>query len=65
MSQADWIKFVNSKSSYELPCHPSGPKEVNIEVNTPYATNFFNSEATKNIKFQEELCTIDFTMTQH
>ena len=51
MSQADWIIFVNSKSSYELLCHPSGPKEVNIEVNAPYATNFSNSEATKKIRF--------------
>ena len=26
MSQADWIIFVNSKSSYELLCHPVVPE---------------------------------------
>ena len=49
MSQADWIIFVNSKSSYELLYHPSGPKEV--EVTAPHVSNSFNTEVAKKIKF--------------
>ena len=47
MSQADWIIFVNSKSSCELLCHPSGPKEVDVTV--PHVSNSF--KAAKKIKF--------------
>ena len=49
MSQADWIIFVNSKSSYELLCHPSGPKEV--EVTASHVSNSLNTDAAKKIKF--------------
>ena len=49
MSQADWIIFVNLKSSYELLYHPSGPKEV--EVTAPHVSNSFNTEAAKKIRF--------------
>ena len=52
MSQADWVIFVNSKSSYELLYHPSGPKDV--EVTVPQVSNSLDtavSEATKKIKF--------------
>ena len=49
MSQADWIIFVNSKSSYELLCHPSGPKE--IEITAPHVSNSFNTGAIKKIRF--------------
>ena len=52
MSQADWIIFVNSKSSYELLYHPNSPKDV--EVTVPHVSNSFDrvvSEATKKIKF--------------
>ena len=49
ISQADWIIFVNSKSSYELLCHPSGPREV--EVTAPRVSNSFITGATKKIKF--------------
>jgi len=54
MSQADWIIFVNSRSSYELLHHPSGPKEV--EISTPPVTkaNSFDtavSAATKKMRF--------------
>ena len=41
MSQADWIIFVNSQSSYQLLYHPSGPKEV--EVTAPHVSNSFNA----------------------
>ena len=52
MSQADWIIFVNSQSSYKLLCHPSGPKEV--DVTAPHLINCFDTavnEATKKIRF--------------
>ena len=49
MSQADWIIFVNSKSSCELLCHPSGPKDV--DVTAPHVFNSFNTEASKKIRF--------------
>ena len=54
MSQADWIIFVNSQSSYELLCHPSGPKEVEIPVPHVSKANSFDTavnEATKKIRF--------------
>ena len=53
MSQADWIIFVNSKSLYELLCHPSGPKEV--EVTAPHLSNSFNTGATKKVQFSGRL----------
>ena len=52
MSQADWIIFANSKSSYELLYHPSSPK--NVEVTVPHVNNSLDtavSEATKKIRF--------------
>ena len=58
MSQADWIIFVNSQSSYELLCHPSGPKEVEISAPSVSKANPFDTavnEATKKIKFSGRL----------
>ena len=53
MSQADWIIFVNSKSSYELLCHPSRPRDVDVTV--PHVSNSLDTasvnEATKKIRF--------------
>ena len=54
MSQADWIIFVNSQSSYELLCHPSGPKEVEIPAPRVSKANSFDTavnEAMKKIRF--------------
>lgn len=54
MSQADWIIFVNSQSSYELLYHPSGPKEVDISAPHVTKSNSFDTamnEATKKIRF--------------
>ena len=50
MSQADWIIFVNSQSSYELLCHPSGPK--NVEISAPHVSkaNSFDTAVNKAMK---------------